>query len=135
MKTCLDCKKEFEATSEFFHSVKGYLQSYCKKCHNIRNQKWKKLNPNSVRKVSLKRVKFTPELYDEMLNSQGNVCALCGTDTPGGRWNRFHADHDHNTDKPRGLLCMSCNHTIGNIELKPADWMDKARKYIDNGGL
>jgi 5-methylcytosine-specific restriction endonuclease McrA len=152
MKFCTKCNIEFPNTSEHFaldNRSKTGLASWCRTCFNKktrdwqkRNDKrhknnvseWRKANPYSVRKSSLKRVNFTPELYDEMLEAQGNVCALCGTDKAGGS-GTFHADHDHNTGNPRGLLCMSCNHTIGNIENKPADWMDKARKYINNGGF
>jgi len=141
MRTCTKCKIEFPATTEYFvrYSRTKNGLGICKTCNNKRGTDYRSTNPkewkSNQRRHSLKRLGFTPELYDEMLEVQKNVCALCGTDTPAGRSKTFHADHDHNTGKARGLLCMSCNVTIGNIELKPAEWLDKAKKYIDNGGF
>lgn len=46
-----------------------------------------------------------------MLNAQGNVCVICGTDTPSGKgWN---VDHCHDTGAIRGILCPKCNMAIG----------------------
>lgn len=60
---------------------------------------------------------ITPEQYDAMLVAQDGRCALfqvCGSTEPGGRWNRWHVDHDHVTGKVRGLLCNDCNlHRVG----------------------
>jgi hypothetical protein len=152
-KACTKCNVEYLYTSEYFskdHRTKSGLGAQCKPCTNERGKKWAKnnlkratknaynwrqRNPHKVRAQSLKRVNFTPELYDAMFEYQGGLCALCGTDVPGGMNNVLNADHDHKTGKPRGLLCWVCNSTLGNIELKPADWMEKARKYIDNGGF
>lgn len=57
---------------------------------------------------------ITLDQYDNILESQGGVCAICGTDTPGGK-GRFHVDHDHKTGKIRGLLCVKCNLTLGGV--------------------
>lgn len=46
--------------------------------------------------------------YDEMLENQGNGCAICGM-TPSENGRRLFVDHDHNTGKVRGLLCSKCN--------------------------
>jgi hypothetical protein len=141
-KTCPKCKIQYPATKEYYYgnsSKEDGLAWSCKKCSNASVTKWNKQNPkegfNIQRKSRLKRLGFTTELFDQMLKSQKNVCALCGTDTPGGPRNEWAADHDHNTGKPRGLLCMSCNTTLGHIEAKNLDWMDKARKYIEQGGF
>jgi recombination endonuclease VII len=47
--------------------------------------------------------------YDELFNKQGGVCAICGLATK----ERLVVDHDHDTDKVRGLLCRSCNVALG----------------------
>ena len=156
-KFCVDCKIEFPATLEYFtkqkHGKFG-LRSKCKSCRSIesaeyarknrlsvnaRRNAWRKANPEKekviAKKAQLKQIGFTVELQQLMLEAQGNVCALCGTDTPAGRHNVWNSDHDHATGKARGMLCSSCNTTLGHIEAKSPDWMDKARKYIDNGGF
>lgn len=57
---------------------------------------------------------LTFEDYTRMLEAQGGVCAIC-KGPPSGRWkHRFHIDHDHKTDRVRGLLCFHCNAMLGN---------------------
>ena len=48
--------------------------------------------------------------YDWQLACQGGGCAICG-EPPKAR--RLHIDHDHLTGQVRGLLCWTCNATIG----------------------
>ena len=140
MKTCGTCK-EYLPTNSFHKQSKSVdgLQHNCKKCSAARTSKHKKENINiyrpKYREAKLKEIGFTSELFDEMLEAQGNVCALCGSDKPGGRWNRFFADHNHNTGKARGVLCFQCNCALGIIEARDYNWMNRARKYLDEGGL
>jgi hypothetical protein len=49
--------------------------------------------------------------YNRILMAQGGVCAICGGTDPSGR--RLCVDHDHKTGEVRGLLCTSCNYTLG----------------------
>jgi hypothetical protein len=53
----------------------------------------------------------------ELLESQGNKCAICQTTEPGKRG--FFVDHDHVTNRVRGLLCLRCNTLIGYFERNP----------------
>lgn len=48
--------------------------------------------------------------YDEMLESQGGGCYICGIG-PVGR--ALDIDHDHRTGKVRGLLCSNHNRALG----------------------
>ncbi|NBU34381.1 hypothetical protein EBS40_07195 [bacterium] len=56
---------------------------------------------------------ITLEQYDELLESQGGVCAICREMCVSGR--RLCVDHDHDTGKVRGLLCGRCNFGIGSL--------------------
>lgn len=64
----------------------------------------------------LKRYGITPEVFRELRQGQGNVCAICFRpfgDHPGS------VDHDHATGKVRGILCIACNSALGAIHDDP----------------
>lgn len=62
---------------------------------------------------------ITPEQYAARLEEQGNRCAICRTDSPGAG-KSWHVDHDHETNRIRGLLCNNCNHGLGKFKDDPA---------------
>mgnify|MGYP000933626974 CR=1 FL=1 len=65
----------------------------------------------------------------EDLRSRG-ACDICGTDSPGGRYGRWHIDHDHETGKVRGLLCSPCNTSLGLLGDDPAR-IRRAAEYLE----
>ena len=68
----------------------------------------------------------TDEVYAQLLERQGGVCAICGNPPKaGGR--RLDVDHDHATGEVRGLLCWTCNHKILGKYAKPAKLLAAAR--------
>jgi hypothetical protein len=70
--------------------------------------------PAYFRRKRLEAYGLTPEKWDEMLAAQGGVCAICkGPGWPDRFGRRFHVDHDHQTGRIRGLLCVSCNRALG----------------------
>ena len=82
----------------------------------------------STRKARLKyRYGITPEEYDEMLAAQGGVCLVCGGNRMPTR--RLAVDHNHETGRIRGLLCVPCNSMIGFAEDGP-DLLGKALLYL-----
>jgi hypothetical protein len=85
----------------------------CKKCY-LSLLKEKRI-PGARYAQWLKPYGLTPESFDELLKSQGGVCAICGSSDHGGaaRTTRFCVDHCHQTGKTRGLLCHKCNRGIG----------------------
>lgn len=73
---------------------------------------------------------------DAMLAAQGGVCALCGTDEPGGRG--WCTDHDHSCcpgrsnscgECIRGILCFGCNTALGNFKDDPV-LLQRAIEYV-----
>jgi len=60
-----------------------------------------------------KKYRMTLDDYDLMLKGQGGGCALCSR-RPGKT--PLHVDHDHKTNKIRGLLCHQCNWYLGTID-------------------
>jgi hypothetical protein len=59
---------------------------------------------------------ISKEVYERMLTSQNNCCAVCKSDIPGTFQKRFAVDHDHVTGRVRGLLCMWCNTALGKFK-------------------
>jgi hypothetical protein len=49
--------------------------------------------------------------FDTLMESQNNCCAICKKTCITGR--SLSIDHDHNTNKVRGLLCIKCNQGLG----------------------
>lgn len=75
---------------------------------------WK--DPNRAKEYErirhLKRhYNLTPEEFDSLFQSQGCGCACCGTKEHKAK--AWHIDHDHKTNRIRGILCGPCNISIG----------------------
>lgn len=63
------------------------------------------LTPNDRR---LAKYGLTWEEWKQMLERQGNACAICGD-----RQSELVIDHNHKSGKVRGLLCSNCNSGLG----------------------
>lgn len=61
----------------------------------------------------LYRYKIDADQYNDILDKQGGVCGICGTDDPTSKNGRFVVDHCHATGRVRGLLCPACNSGLG----------------------
>lgn len=71
--------------------------------------------------------------YDAMVLQQNGLCAICGqpeTVTHKGKLKRLSIDHNHSTEKVRGLLCDRCNHGIGLFKESAARLLS-AIKYLE----
>jgi len=87
------------------------------------------MNKKRVEYNRAKRAFFPPDLFEERLTSQGGVCAICGAEEAGGR-GQFHADHDHATATPRGVLCHRCNIALGHFRDNP-EILQSAIEYLN----
>jgi hypothetical protein len=68
--------------------------------------------------------------YEQMLHSQGGVCAICG----GGQEGKsLSVDHCHATGQVRGLCCDPCNRALGLLRDDP-ERMRKAAEYLEANG-
>lgn len=70
---------------------------------------------------------FTSEDYNLVLASQGGGCAICKKPEPEGR--KLCVDHDHITDRIRGLLCTKCNAGLGQFK-DNAELLKQAIRYL-----
>jgi hypothetical protein len=71
-------------------------------------KEWKRRHPEANVKY---RYGITEDDYHRMAEKQNQSCAICGRGTQ-----RLDVDHDHETGKVRGLLCIRCNTTVGILE-------------------
>ena len=76
-----------------------------------------------------RRYGLTRDDFWKLLEKQGGVCAICGTSEPGKGRTRMCVDHCHRTGKVRGLLCGSCNRSIGQLGDDP-DILQRAADYL-----
>lgn len=81
------------------------------------------------RHAKIRKYGLTPAEFDAMLDAQGRVCAICGTDKPSKRDNTFRIDHCHKTGNVRGLLCMKCNSALGMLQ-DSIPSLQKAIEYL-----
>ena len=103
------CKPCYDKLPDVAERIKAYTQA-----HSRRDQ--------------LKhRYGITPEEYNTLLEQQGGVCAICKR-PPRGKMKRLSVDHNHFTEQVRGLLCITCNRTVGYLE--NTTWLEQAQSYL-----
>lgn len=136
---CIPCARKAKADSDnkarnkdpeaYAKRRRGYIDAY--------HQRHPERRKEQDRKQTLKRnFGLTPEQYQEILDSQGGVCAICkkrpNEDTMG---RVFAVDHDHNCCPGRatcgkcirGILCFTCNAGLGGLE----NYLEEVRSYLD----
>lgn len=64
-----------------------------------------------------KKYGITVEQYNEMVQAQNGLCAIC--EGPPTHHGRLVVDHDHASGAIRGLLCWGCNVQIGRLRDSP----------------
>lgn len=87
----------------------------------------RKKDPNKFRAWRLRYYfGITLEQYNSMLEEQGGVCWICLRP----QMKKFLAvDHDHKTNRIRGLLCGLCNQGLGSFGDSP-ELLHRAIKYL-----
>jgi len=153
-KDCSDCGTILttENRSDYLIKTKRLI---CSSCWTKRQSQYSSDNPNTnlrrTERARLKREAWTEERklyerrksrgrymknkyglsledYDKMLIDQLGLCAICGTQDPGGKGD-FHIDHCHTTGRVRGLLCQSCNIGLGHFK-DSVEFLYSAIKYL-----
>ncbi len=93
-----------------------YKRAYYKDVKKSRDRanSWWAANPDKRFASKIKyRYGLSLEEYQRMYEYQSGVCGICAKDV------KLNIDHCHSTGKVRGLLCMDCNHGIGNFRDDP----------------
>ena len=115
-KYCIDCK-QIKLLYEFGINAGGrkLAKPYCLKC--ARNRQLQQLYG------------ISGEDYEKLFKKQGGQCAICGTIKAGEKNIFFSIDHNHQTNKIRGLLCYKCNTALGMFNDDPG-LLEKAAQYL-----
>jgi len=128
--------------SEFYKNHKGKYghSSICKVCKNKYLHDRIPTIPESIREKKrdydrFKRYGVLKKEYDELYILQDGVCLVCGKPETGIYKSgkpilNLSVDHDHSSGLIRGLLCRTCNISIGNAKNNP-DILRSAANYLD----
>ena len=119
---CLECGEAIPV-ERHLHAV--YCSTVCKK--KAQDRRWRDNAPHYNR---LYLYGITAEDYFALLAQQENRCAVCRTEEWGGKHGVPHVDHDHATNKVRGLLCDSCNAGLGRFRDNPTA-LRRAADYLE----
>lgn len=148
-KRCPRCKTIKSVSQYYRHSnLKTHrdgLQGYCKQCsceaHVLHAKKYVEANRKRAQryywshrtairaKVRGGGLGLTPEQIDSLFKEQNSCCAICKTTTPNSKRGWF-IDHDHVTNKFRGILCPVCNIGLGMFK-DNIDNLLSAAKYLE----
>lgn len=134
MKVCSCCGTD-KPVSEFYES-RGRFKQPCKPCHRRKVRE----HPKSKRRnrdYNLKRMYgIGLREYEEMLEAQSSVCAICEQPAPQSgppRTRNLYVDHDHATGAVRQLLCFGCNVALGAFRDNPL-LLSRAIEYLARHG-
>lgn len=142
MKKCSRCGQE-KPTSDYHKDGRNSdgLCGWCKPCKVGYARKYRDENLDKVRESQRRSRNSNPrvyrnkqllwtfgitlEQYEQMLEDQGGVCAVCGKTEneihpQSKKVRNLNVDHCHQTGRVRGLLCNSCNRGIGLLNDDPA---------------
>lgn len=103
-RICTICKAEKHLIIHIIKKPKGIKSFICDECRPFRQ-----------RHYMLKRL-YGIDLFtfNLLLEKQNNQCKACGRQfTYENRLDSPQVDHDHKSGEIRGLLCQSCNSTLG----------------------
>ena len=121
MTTCTKCGEEKDDLDfSVDNSRSNGLSVWCRVCR----RNYTLQNPDQIFNLRLQgRYGITIGQYELMLKLQNGVCAICGgtqTQKQNGKVTKLSVDHNHVTQKVRGLLCAGCNGGLAFVENK--DW-------------
>ena len=120
--------------SKEWHSKNRERSNTLKKDWRLRNPVKHRKQRDEFRWIKYGMVGATVERYDQLMEQQAGLCAIC--EKPNTHNRNLAWDHDHATGKSRGLLCGSCNSKVGVIEkLKRMELYEKLHAYLEKWDL
>jgi hypothetical protein len=134
-RVCRKCLLRQSIDQFHFAGGKKYRRRICKACTNTMHQVCVAAKPELYRKLSrdwhlLTKYNMTEEEFWRMLLDQEGRCALCLLPLP-QEVSLIHIDHNHRTDKKRGLLHQKCNNGLGLFDDSP-ERLRLAASYLED---
>ncbi len=108
------------------YTKKSGMRIYRRICNAHHRSKYPVSSEAQRRWYLKKKYGLSLEDFQIMFDIQGGVCAICGEAEVK---QLLSVDHDHKTDKVRGLLCHLCNTGLGYFRDRP-DLLSKAQRYL-----
>ena len=128
--TCCVCKenKPIEEFYNFSRSKHGKLYRCISCCRAYsKEHRKKRLKQNKNNQLNW-YYNITLDDYNKIFEDQKGCCAICGKHQS-LLTKSLAVDHNHDTNKVRGLLCPSCNMGIGRFK-ENISFLIKAANYL-----
>ena len=122
---CPECEMELPRI-EFGKRGDRGCAAYCYACARQRAKTERRRRKNGRAILLQRKLGENKHVYDQLILEQGGVCAICGEDN-GDK--ALVIDHDHETNRLRGLLCQKCNSGLG-ILGDTESALERALKYV-----
>lgn len=134
MSNCSVCRKEYQKNRRHIniYETRAKDKERYYKNREVRIEtarRFRKNNPEKTRATMLKsKYGITQEDYNKMLLKQQNKCAICNRDM--NEYGKiFCVDHNHETNKVRGLLCDPCNYGLGFYEKHKDKYIEYLKQH------
>lgn len=140
---CKNCLGEYQ--KEFYLENKEFIGKYHKEWYHKNKEYLKKVRIEYFKRYPIPKREYdrkthllskygiTLEQYNEILDSQNGVCAICFTPSlfkyKNGKIRNLSVDHDHKTGQVRGILCDICNRGLGHFK-DSIDLLEKGKQYL-----
>ena len=110
-------RKEYRESERGRETYRSWRKSNPEKVKAIRDKERRENKDTRRNRDFMQKYGITLADYDQMFAEQDGLCAICFQPPTEGR--RMAVDHNHETGKVRGLLCLRCNLAIGNLRDDP----------------
>ena len=156
MKTCTCCQQT-KPLAEFYVRRKDGVETghypACRACQSEKRTRERKTPEGRVKynawsrvnqlRAKLRRWGLSDEQIAEvMVERESGACHACGRrpselSIPNPSARVLHADHDHASERYRGLLCQPCNSTLGLVDDSPVrllqlvDYLIRTRQDLE----
>jgi len=111
-KTCPMCFK-FKSKDRYdFSSTSKHMRYECKECASKRNKAYRIRHKSRIQRADrighyVSKYGLSRECAENLVDNRMGVCDICSEYAP------LEIDHCHTRGHVRGLLCKSCNSTLG----------------------